>query len=45
MLLGIFMTYFNIPWHLALLHQGNSIFIFMSLVYLHSYLNFARAKL
>ena len=45
MLLGIFMTYFNIPWHLALLHQGNSIFIFMSLVYLHSYLNFVRAKL
>ena len=45
MLLGIFMTYFNIPWHLALLHQGNSIFIFMSLVYLHSYLSFARAKL
>ena len=45
MLLGIFMTFLNIPWYLALLHQGNSIFIFMSLVYLHSYLNFARAKL
>lgn len=45
MLLGIFMTYLNIPWHLALLHQGNSIFIFMILVYLQSYMNFARAKL
>ena len=44
MLLGIFMTYLNIPWHLALLHQGNSIFIFMILVYLQSYMNFARAK-
>ncbi len=45
MLLGIFMTYLNIPWYLALFHQGNSIFIFIILVYLHSYLNFARAKL
>ena len=42
-LLGIFMTYLNIPWYLALLHQGNSIFIFIILAYLHSYINFARA--
>ena len=27
--LGVFMTYLNIPWHLALLHQGNSILVFL----------------
>ena len=27
--LGIAMTYLNIPWHLALLHQGNSIIMFL----------------
>ena len=28
-LLGILMTYQNIPWHLALAHQGNSIILFL----------------
>ena len=28
-LLGILMTFKNIPWHLALLHQGNSIILFL----------------
>ncbi len=28
-LLGILMTYQNIPWHLALAHQGNSIVLFL----------------
>jgi cytochrome c oxidase assembly protein subunit 15 len=28
--LGIAMTYLNIPWYLALLHQGNSIIMFLS---------------
>ena len=27
-LLGIFMTYQNIPWYAALAHQGNSIILF-----------------
>ena len=27
--LGVSMTYLNIPWHLALLHQGNSILVFL----------------
>ena len=27
--LGIIMTYLNIPWYLALLHQGNSIIMFL----------------
>ena len=27
--LGIAMTYLNIPWYLALLHQGNSIAMFL----------------
>jgi heme A synthase len=27
--LGIVMTYLNIPWYLALLHQGNSIIMFL----------------
>ena len=27
--LGILMTYQNVPWHLALAHQGNSIFLFL----------------
>ena len=27
--LGIAMTYLNIPWYLALLHQGNSIVMFL----------------
>ena len=27
--LGVFMTYLNIPWYLALLHQGNSILVFL----------------
>ena len=26
---GVSMTYLNIPWHLALLHQGNSILVFL----------------
>ncbi len=29
-LLGILMTYQNIPWHLALAHQGNSIILFLA---------------
>ena len=28
-LLGVFMTFQNIPWHLALAHQGNSIVLFL----------------
>ncbi len=28
-ILGVSMTYLNIPWHLALLHQGNSILVFL----------------
>ncbi len=28
-ILGILMTYQNIPWHLALAHQGNSIILFL----------------
>ncbi len=29
-LLGILMTYQNIPWHLALAHQGNAIILFLA---------------
>lgn len=29
-ILGILMTYQNIPWHLALIHQGNAIILFLS---------------
>ena len=28
-ILGVSMTYLNIPWYLALLHQGNSILVFL----------------
>ena len=28
-LLGVLMTYQNIPWHFALAHQGNSILLFL----------------
>ena len=28
-LLGVMMTFLNIPWHLALAHQGNSIILFL----------------
>ena len=28
-LLGVIMTFQNIPWHLALAHQGNSIILFL----------------
>ena len=28
-LLGVMMTFQNIPWHLALAHQGNSIILFL----------------
>ena len=44
MCLGILMTYQNIPWHLALLHQGNSILIYAMLVYTCSVAVFAQAK-
>ena len=28
-LLGVLMTFYNIPWHLALAHQGNAIILFL----------------
>jgi len=28
-ILGVSMTYLNIPWHIALVHQGNSILVFL----------------
>ena len=41
--IGILMTYQNIPWHTALIHQGNSIIIFTITIYLFS-LSILRAK-
>ena len=35
-LIGIWMTYYNIPWHAALAHQGNSIIMFAITIYLFS---------
>jgi heme A synthase len=32
-ILGIWMTYENIPWHAALAHQGNSIIMFSITIY------------
>ena len=34
-LLGVAMTYLNIPWYLALLHQGNSIIMFLLVLAMH----------
>ena len=34
-LIGIAMTYLNIPWFLALVHQGNSIILFLVSVYMY----------
>ena len=31
-ILGILMTYQNIPWHLALAHQGNSIILYLLVI-------------
>ena len=28
-ILGIVMTYLNIPWYIALMHQGNSIILYL----------------
>ena len=33
--LGVSMTYLNIPWHLALLHQGNSILVFLLSLFMY----------
>ena len=33
-ILGILMTYQNIPWHLALAHQGNAIIIFLTTIFM-----------
>jgi len=33
--LGISMTYLNIPWYLALLHQGNSILVFLLSLFMY----------
>ena len=34
-ILGVSMTYLNIPWHLALLHQGNSILVFLLSLFMY----------
>ena len=31
-ILGVLMTYQNIPWHLALAHQGNSIILYLLVI-------------
>ena len=33
--LGVSMTYLNVPWHLALLHQGNSILVFLLSLFMY----------
>ena len=33
-LIGVLMTFHNIPWHLALAHQGNSIILFLLSLYM-----------
>ena len=33
--LGVSMTYLNIPWYLALLHQGNSILVFLLSLFMY----------
>ena len=32
--IGVLMTFQNIPWHLALVHQGNSIILFLLSLYM-----------
>ena len=32
--IGVLMTFFNIPWYLALAHQGNSIILFLIVIYM-----------
>ena len=34
-ILGVSMTYLNIPWYLALLHQGNSILVFLLSLFMY----------
>ncbi len=34
-ILGVSMTYLNVPWHLALMHQGNSILVFLLSLFMY----------